>query len=62
MVENIKVGDTLESVFGSEHRGKVVEISKFSDGEPIYHVKRHTDGFVWLGWKDTVVKIEEEDS
>lgn len=50
----VEVGTRVDSTFGDEHRGTVVKVGEFLGGGPLYHVRRDSDGFVWLGWPGSV--------
>lgn len=52
---SFRVGDRVESTYGAEHVGVVVEVKTFSTGRPWYLVKRDSDGFVWSGWPGTML-------
>lgn len=51
------VGDRVDSVYGREHRGEVLRVGEFSDGRPMLSVRRDSDGFVWVGWPETVTRV-----
>ncbi len=54
-VVEFKVGDRVQSVYGLEHVGTVVEASRFDDGRPYWMVRRDLDGFCWVGLTLTMV-------
>lgn len=54
-----EVGDRVDSTFGREHRGIVVEVKSFSDGAPMYLVRQDSDGFVWVGMTGTMLPVIE---
>ena len=56
-VDDVQVGDRLDSIYGPEHRGTVVRITAAINGDPLYHVKRDSDGFVWIGWPLTIERL-----
>jgi hypothetical protein len=55
--ETFRVGDRVRSTYGAEHDGTVTFVSTLWDGRPTYHVERDTDGFLWLGWVDTMTAL-----
>jgi hypothetical protein len=58
---DLKVGDRLDSVYGREHRGTIVDTGTFADGVAYYVVERDSDEFRWIGWNGTVRLVEDED-
>lgn len=54
-----KVGDRVDSTYGVEHRGTIVDVGEFPGLGTFYRVRRDADGFVWVGWDETVVLVDK---
>lgn len=55
MSGEFRVGDRVQSLYGLEHVGTIVEQGQFPSGRTYWNVCRDLDGFVWIGWVGTML-------